>query len=80
MHFYAFSGIGPSSFGGVVGVTVLVVGTEEFEPLVIFSNEDSAQRVAFAAMHWTLVHLDPFVSWARCSFQRPISESSCLCP
>ncbi len=43
-------------------MTVLVVGTEEFEPLVIFSCEDSAQRIAFAAiMHWTLVHSDPFV-------------------
>ncbi len=50
-------------FGGVVGVTVLVMGAEEFEPLVIFSSEDSVQRVAFAAiMHWTLVHSDPFVS------------------
>ncbi len=44
-------------------MTVLVVGTEEFEQLVIFSCEGSAQRIAFAAiMHWTLEHSDPFVS------------------
>ncbi len=44
-------------------MTVLVVGTEEFEPLVVFSGEDSTQRMTFAAiMHWTLVQSDPFVS------------------
>ncbi len=44
-------------------MTILVVGTAEFEPLVNFSGEDFAQRITFSAiMHWTLVHSDPFVS------------------
>ncbi len=44
-------------------MTVLVVGTEEFELLVVFSSEDSAQCITFAEIrHWTLVHSDPSVS------------------
>jgi hypothetical protein len=46
----------------ICGVTVLVVHTEEFEPLVIFSSDDSDLRSAFAAItHRALYNLDPFV-------------------
>ena len=43
-------------------MTVLIVGTEELEPLVIFSRDDSDLRVTFAAItHRTLHNSDPFV-------------------
>ncbi len=45
------------------GVTVLVVGAVEFEPLVIFSCDDSDLCFTFAAIiHRALENSDPFVS------------------
>ena len=47
-------------FGMFSGVTVLVVSTEEFEPFVIFSSDDSDLRSTFAAITHqvfiTLIH------------------------
>jgi hypothetical protein len=41
-------------------MTVLIVVTEELEPLVNFSNDDSDLRFTFAAItHQTLHNLDP---------------------
>jgi hypothetical protein len=44
-------------------VTVLVVGTVEFEPLVIWSGDDSDLHFTFAVIsQWTLHNSDPFAS------------------